>query len=66
MIGRRFLGNLVISRVAAAWSFRIFDVVGTVRRLQGEQEATSAIARSCASDPSRSIRIVADLVRRDC
>lgn len=65
MIGRRFLGNLVISRVGGGMELSHLDVVGTVRRLQATQEATvGAIAEELRVDPSRSSRIVADLVRQ--
>lgn len=65
MIGRRFIGNLVISRVGGGMELSHLDVVGTVRRLQASQEATvGAIAEELRVDPSRSSRIVADLVRR--
>lgn len=65
MIGRRFIGNLVISRVGGGMELSHLDVVGTVRRLQANQEATvGAIAEELRVDPSRSSRIVADLVRR--
>ena len=65
MIGRRFIGNLVISRVGGGMELSHLDVVGTVRRLQATQEATvGAIAEELRVDPSRSSRIVADLVRQ--
>lgn len=65
MIGRRFIGNLVISRVGGGMELSHLDVVGTVRRLQASQEATvGAIAEELRVDPSRSSRIVADLVRQ--
>ncbi|MBW8300589.1 MAG: MarR family winged helix-turn-helix transcriptional regulator [Hydrogenophaga sp.] len=65
MIGRRFLGKLVISRVGGGMELSHLDVVGTVRRLQATQEATvGAIAEELRVDPSRSSRIVADLVRQ--
>lgn len=65
MIGRRFIGNLVISRVGGSMELSHLDVVGTVRRLQANQEATvGAIAEELRVDPSRSSRIVADLVRQ--
>jgi len=65
MIGRRFLGNLVISRVGGGMELSHLDVVGTVRRLQATQEVTvGAIAEELRVDPSRSSRIVADLVRQ--
>ena len=65
MIGRRFIGNLVISRVGGSMELSHLDVVGTVRRLQASQEATvGAIAEELRVDPSRSSRIVADLVRQ--
>lgn len=65
MIGRRFIGNLVISRVGGGMELSHLDVVGTVRRLQATQEVTvGAIAEELRVDPSRSSRIVADLVRR--
>lgn len=65
MIGRRFIGNLVLSRVGGGMELSHLDVVGTVRRLQATQEATvGAIAEELRVDPSRSSRIVADLVRQ--
>ncbi len=65
MIGRRFIGNLVLSRVGGGMELSHLDVVGTVRRLQASQEATvGAIAEELRVDPSRSSRIVADLVRQ--
>lgn len=65
MIGRRFIGNLVIARVGAGMELSHLDVVSAVRRLQNRQEATvGAIAEQLRVDPSRSSRIVADLVKQ--
>ncbi|WP_371864049.1 MarR family winged helix-turn-helix transcriptional regulator [Ciceribacter naphthalenivorans] len=65
MIGRRFIGNLAIRRIGAGMELSHLDVVGSVRRLQATQEATvGAIAEQIRVDPSRSSRIVADLVRQ--
>lgn len=65
MIGRRFIGKLAISRVGASMELSHLDVIAMVRRLENGQEATiGAIADQLRVDPSRSSRIVADLVRQ--
>ncbi|ATN33491.1 hypothetical protein ACO34A_06685 [Rhizobium sp. ACO-34A] len=65
MIGRRFIGKLAISRVGASMELSHLDVIAMVRRLGDGQEVTiGAIAEQLRVDPSRSSRIVADLVRQ--
>lgn len=65
MIGRRFIGKLAISRVGASMELSHLDVIAMVRRLADGQEVTiGAIAEQLRVDPSRSSRIVADLVRQ--
>lgn len=65
MIGRRFIGKLAIERHGAGMELSHLDVLGVVRRLQDSGEATiGAIAQQMRIDPSRSSRIVADLVKR--
>ncbi len=65
MIGRRFIGKLAISRLSGNMELSHLDVIAMVRRLADGQEATiGAIAEQLRVDPSRSSRIVADLVRQ--
>jgi len=65
MIGRRFIGKLAIERHGAGMELSHLDVLGVVRQLQDSSEATiGAIAQQMRIDPSRSSRIVADLVKR--
>jgi DNA-binding MarR family transcriptional regulator len=65
LIGRRYIGQLAISRAGAGLELSHLDLLSTVRRLSKAQEVTvGALAEQMRLDHSRVSRIVAELVRR--
>ncbi len=65
LIGRRYIGQIAISRAGAGLELSHLDMLSTVRRLSQSQEVTvGALAEHMRLDHSRVSRIVAELVRR--
>ncbi|WP_455269837.1 MarR family winged helix-turn-helix transcriptional regulator [Rhizobium herbae] len=65
MIGRRVLARLAISNVAPSLEITHLDVLDAVRRAEPEGEVTvGTIAEMMRIDPSRSSRIVGEMVTR--
>ena len=65
LIGRRYIGQLAISRAGAGLELSHLDLLSTVRRLSRVQEVTvGALAEQMRLDHSRVSRIVAELVKR--
>jgi DNA-binding MarR family transcriptional regulator len=64
MIGRRILGRLALSRAAPALDLSHLDVIEAVRRISADGEVTvGAVAEMMRVDPSRSSRLIAELVQ---
>ena len=64
LIKRRIIGRLAMKNMAAELDFSHFDVIEAVKRIGVEDEVTvGAIAEAMRIDPSRSSRLVAELVQ---
>jgi DNA-binding MarR family transcriptional regulator len=65
LIGRRYIGNLAISRAGGGLELSHLDMLSLVRRLGKNQEVTvGSLAAHMRLDHSRVSRVVADLVKR--
>ena len=65
LIGRRFIGRMALKRLNPAVELSDIDAIGVLKRMSQHKEVTiGAIAEHMRIDPSRSSRIVADLVRQ--
>ena len=65
MVGRRYIGQLTISRIGAGLELSHLDLLTLVGRLRCTQEVTvGVIAEHMRLDHSRVSRIVAELVKR--
>ena len=65
MIGRRIIGRIALQQTEPGLELTHLDVIDAVRRRAPEGEVTvGAIAEFIRVDPSRSSRLVADLVQR--
>lgn len=65
LIGRRYIGQIAISRAGAGLELSHLDLLSTVRRLSKAQEVTvGALAEQMRLDHSRVSRIVSELVKR--
>lgn len=64
LIKRRIIGRMAMKKMAAELDFSHFDVIEAVKRIGAEGEVTvGAIAEAMRIDPSRSSRLVAELVQ---
>lgn len=64
MIGRRIIGRVALSRAAPGLDLSHLDVIEAVRRIAAEGEVTiGAVADMMRVDPSRSSRLIAELVQ---
>lgn len=65
MIGRRIIGRIALQQTEPGLELTHLDVIDAVRRRAPDGEVTvGAIAEFIRVDPSRSSRLVADLVQR--
>lgn len=64
LIKRRIIGRMAMKKMATELDFSHFDVIEAVKRIGAEGEVTvGAIAEAMRIDPSRSSRLVAELVQ---
>lgn len=64
MTGRRIIGRIILSHAAPGLELSHLDVIESVRRISAEGEVTvGAVAEMMRVDPSRSSRLVAELVQ---